>query len=233
MAEVDRGTAEPSPGRSRRGLSRGEPSADPTVSHEHASRDDGARSESAPVLMNCTEVVSHFSDYLDGTASEADVAEIDRHLGECTTCVRYHNVLVHGTAVLRTLPEPELREDFVPRLRHRLYHVDDERTLHAHASSGAPAMTVLGIALLLTAVAWSPLLVSRAPVVQLAPIVVDRAPERAPFRPASSPPGMFSTKSDPDLADGLWDGTLLYEYTPLSQRYRGRARVRRVVQTDR
>jgi anti-sigma factor RsiW len=183
--------------------------------------------------MNCTEVVSRFSEYLDGTAAETDVDAIDRHLSECGHCVRYHNVLVHGTAVLRQLPEPELREDFGPRLRHRLYHADDERTLHAHASSGAPAMTVLGIAVLLTAVAWSPLLVSRAPVVQLPPIVVNRAPQRAPFRPAASPPGMFSTKSDSDLGDDLWDGTLLYEYTPLSQRYGGRARVRRVVQSDR
>ena len=183
--------------------------------------------------MNCTEVVARFSEYLDGTASETDVAAIDRHLSECNRCVRYRNVLVHGTKVLRTLPEPEMQEDFVPRLRHRLYHVDDERTLRVHASSGAPAMTVLGIALLLTAAAWSPLLVSRAPVVQLPPIVVDRAPTRSPFRPASSPPGMFSTKGDTDLDAGLWDGTLLYEYTPLSQRYGERARVRRVSQTDR
>jgi anti-sigma factor RsiW len=183
--------------------------------------------------MNCTEVVDRFSDYLDGTASEADVSAIEGHLAECGTCVRYHNVLVHGTQLLRKLPEPEFREDFEPRLRHRLYHVDDERLIRDHAASGASAFTVLGIAILLTAVAWSPTLLSRAPVVQLAPIVVDRAPTRSPFVPASSPPGMFSTKRQPDIDDPLWEGQLLYDFTPLRQRYQPRAQLRRVGQIDR
>ena len=183
--------------------------------------------------MNCTDVVDRFSEYLDGTASEVDVAAIERHLETCDQCARYHAVLVNGAELLRKLPEPELRADFEPRLRHRLYHVDDERLLRDHAASGASAVTVLGIALLLTTVAWSPTLLSRLPVVQLAPIVVDRAPTRSPFRPASSPPGMFSTKAEPDIDDPLWAGQLLYDYTPLSQRYEQRARVRRVSQIDR
>jgi anti-sigma factor RsiW len=183
--------------------------------------------------MNCTEVVARFSEYLDGTASKPDVSAIERHLNECGNCARYHNVMVHGAALLRDLPEPELPEDFEPRLQHRLYHVDDERTLRAHAASGTPAMTVLGIALLLTAIAWSPTIFSGLPVVQLPPIVVDRAPERTPFRPASTVPGTFSTKTEPDLDDPLWVGQLLYDYSPLSQRYDQRARVRRVSRTDR
>ena len=70
--------------------------------------------------MNCSEVVARFSEYLDGTVSEADRAAIDRHLGDCEACVRYRDVLVHGAALLRQLPAPELGEDFAPRLRHRL-----------------------------------------------------------------------------------------------------------------
>ena len=183
--------------------------------------------------MNCTEVVARFSEYLDGTVSESDVSAIETHLGECGNCVRYRNVLVNGADLLRDLPELELREDFEPRLKHRLYHVDDERTLRAHAASGTPAMTVLGIALLLTAIAWSPTIFAGAPVVQLPPIVVDRAPQRTPFQPASTVPGTFSTKAEPDLNDPLWAGQLLYDYTPLSQRYDQRARVRRVGRIDR
>lgn len=180
--------------------------------------------------MNCSQVVANFTSYLDGVASAEDTAAIERHLRECSECVRYENVLRHGAELLRSLPEPELREDFVPRLQHRLFHVDQERILREHGGSGAPALTVLAMAVLLAVVAWSPVLFTGAsPVVELEPIVVDRAPARAgPVRPvATTPPGAFSTKSDADLPEGLWANTMLYDYTPLSQRYEHRARARR------
>jgi anti-sigma factor RsiW len=150
--------------------------------------------------MNCSEVVAHFTDYLDGVVSDVEAGVIAWHLEECSACRRYANVLEHGARVLRSLPEPELPEDFTPRLQHRLFHVDDERTIGPHGASGAPALTVLGIAVLLTAVAWSPTLYPGAPVVELPAIVVDRAPDRSPVRPVSaSPPGTFSTKSEGEL----------------------------------
>ena len=77
--------------------------------------------------MNCTEVVQRFTDYMDGEVSPEESAAIEAHMSECRSCVRYHNVLVHGAKVLRGLPEPELESDFAPRLRNRLYNVDDER----------------------------------------------------------------------------------------------------------
>lgn len=83
--------------------------------------------------------------------------------------------------------------------------------------------------MLLTAVAWSPTLFNGAPMVELAPIVVDSAPRRGAIRPASAtPPGTFSSKGDQDLDQGLWENTLLYDYSPLSQRYEQRGRVRRL-----
>ena len=178
--------------------------------------------------MNCSDLVARFTDFLDGSASEEEVVAFEGHLEACESCVRYRAVLEQGSELLRSLPEPELREDFAPRLQHRIYHVDDERVIQDHAASGAPALTVLGIAVLLAAVAWSPTFFGGHPVVQLAPIVVDRAPTRSPFRPASTtPPGTFSTKTPADLAEGLWANTLLYDYSPLSQRYDQRARGRR------
>lgn len=184
--------------------------------------------------MNCSQVVAHFTDYLDGVASAEEDAAIERHLEGCPRCVRYENVLRHGAELLRTLPEPELREDFVPRLQHRLFHVDNDRAIREHGGSGAPAMTVLAIAVLLAAVAWSPVLFTGSPVVELEPIVVDRAPARSPVRPVSTtPPGTFSTKSEADLVEGLWANTLLYDYTPLSQRYERRARARRAFELGR
>lgn len=184
--------------------------------------------------MNCSQVVANFTDYLDGVASADEAAAVERHLERCPECIRYESVLKHGAELLRSLPEPELREDFVPRLQHRLFHVDSERAIREHGGSGAPAMTVLGIAVLLTVIAWSPMIFSGAPVVELEPIVVDRAPARSAVRPVSAtPPGTFSTKSDADLAEGLWANTLLYDYTPLSQRYEHRARARRALDLGR
>jgi anti-sigma factor RsiW len=184
--------------------------------------------------MNCSDVVGRFTDYLDGLASGTEAEAIERHLEGCPSCVRYKNVVVHGAELLRTLPEPELESDFGPRLRNRLHNVDDERVLLQHGASGTPAMTVLGIALVLTAVAWSPALFSGENDVELAPIVVNQEPVRSPARPVrSSPPGVFSTKSTTDLGEGLWANTLLYDYTPLSQRYEQRARGRRAGQLDR
>ena len=212
----------------------GEPSFAQTVSqqHTHGPRVPGT-SSAVSTLMNCSDIVACFTEYLDGSMPESEVAVIDEHLATCATCVRYRNVLEHGAELLRALPEPELREDFRPRLQHRLYHVDDERVLSAHATSGTPAMTVVGIALLLTAAAWAPTLQNGAPLVELDPIVVDRAP-RASLRPVSSSPlGTFSSKTPADLDDGLWENTLLYDYSPLSQRYGQRMRARRVGEPDR
>jgi anti-sigma factor RsiW len=185
--------------------------------------------------MNCSDLVVQLTDYLDGRASEAEGEAIETHLAACPSCVRYKNVVEHGPELLRSLPAPELREDFRPRLKHRLYHVDDERVLSAHAASGTPALTVVGIAILLTAVAWSPTLFSGAPMVELPPIVVDRAPARFPIQPANgTPPGTFSSKTDDaDLDEGLWANTLLYDYSPLSRRYDQRARGRRAGFFDR
>jgi anti-sigma factor RsiW len=179
--------------------------------------------------MNCSEFLVRFTDYLDGATAPEETGAFEAHVRECAACGRYRAVLEEGASVLRTLPQPSLREDFEPRLRHRLYHVDDERALNAH-QSGTPALTVLGIAILLTALAWAPVLRGGATEVVLEPIVIDRAPRRASsFLPVMlAPPGTASTRTPADIANGLWENTLLYDYSALSQRYDQRARVRRV-----
>lgn len=185
--------------------------------------------------MSCSDFIERFSDYLDGSAPAEEAVALEGHLEQCAHCRRYRNVVEHGATVLRSLPSPQLREDFEPRLWHRLYHVDDERVLTAH-QSGAPALTVLGIAILLTALAWAPVLRGGPPDVQLEPIVVDRAPRErtSPFRPVGlMPVGTFGTRTPAGIGVGLWDETLLYEYSALSQRYNQRARVLRVSEPDR
>ncbi len=214
----------------------GEPDGSRSVSPERGSRAVGVRARiGEPMRMNCSDVVTRFTDYLDGVSPPAEQIAIEEHLEHCPRCVRYRNVLIHGAELLRALPEPELQDDFEPRLEHRLYHVDEERVLTPHASSRTPAMTVLSIALLLTAVAWSPTLFMRAPTVELPVIVVDDPPARGAARPVSvMPAGVFTTTgSPPDLDDGLWANQLIYDYSPLSQRYERRSSVRRVGQFDR
>jgi anti-sigma factor RsiW len=183
--------------------------------------------------MNCSDFLSRFTDYRDGVLPEAEVEAVESHLRDCDTCGRYHDVLERGSDLLRALPEPELRADFVPRLRHRLYHVDDERALAAH-QSGAPALTVLGIAIILTALAWAPVLRGAGGDLVLEPIVVDRVPDRSHLRPALlAPPGTFSTSTPSEIPSELFENTLLYDYSALSQRYNQRARVRRVAEYGR
>jgi anti-sigma factor RsiW len=169
--------------------------------------------------MNCSEFVARFTDYRDGAAPPEDVEAMEKHLGGCESCRRYKTVVEHGAALLRSLPAPELREDFEPRLQHRLYHVQEERSLSEHATSRTPAFAVFGIAVLLTAVAWSPLLRASAPVVQLEPIVVDRAPTAPRIRLVSTQRRPLELRAAPALDEGLWADTRLYEYSPLSRRY--------------
>ena len=86
--------------------------------------------------------------------------------------------------------------------------------------SATPAVTVLGMAILLTAIAWSPIFGSGVPEVDLPAIVVSGPPmsellfepDALGVTPVSS--GLFS--------GGLWSDAenLLYEYSPMSERYR-------------
>ncbi len=178
--------------------------------------------------------MARFTDHLDGSVTPEEASAMERHLAECASCGRYRTVLERGSSLLRSLPQPQLREDFEPRLRHRIYHVDDERALSAH-QSGTPALTVLGIAILLTALAWAPLLRGGPRDVVLEPIVVDRSPrEASSFLPVIfAPPGTQSSSRPGNLEDGLWENTLLYDYSALSQRYDRRARLRRASDFDR
>jgi len=177
------------------------------------------------MAMNCSEFVARFSDFEDGSASSADRAAMEEHLATCASCRRYRAVVERGAAVLRSLPVPELRDDFVPRLHDRLYRVR-EVSVPVATASRTPAVAVLGVAILLTAMAWSPLLRGTPPVVELEPIVVDRAPAPPSPARAASAEGQRPLQlwREPSLDAGLWDDTRLYEYSALSRRYSPTAR---------
>ena len=184
--------------------------------------------------MNCPDIVACFTDYLDGVSEPSEQVAIEEHMQHCRDCTRYMNVLLNGAELLRSLPELELKDDFKPRLEHRLYHVDDERAIAVHAGSRTQVMTVLGIALLLTGVAWSPTLFVRPPAVELPAIVVDKPPLRGTVYPLRAMPigvrDRDRSESGSDLDESLWVDQLIYDYSPLSDRYERRQRVRRVGQ---
>jgi anti-sigma factor RsiW len=169
--------------------------------------------------MTCTEFVEGFSGYYDGTAPEAFIAEAEDHLSACSSCRRYRHVMARGAELLRSLPEPEVVEDFAPRLQHRLYHVDEEGSLRS-TSSGTTALAVIGMALLVGAAAWSPAFRASVPTVELEPIVVSNPPARASMGSFSPFPVRFG-QEPPVTNAGLWDdaSVLLFQHSRLYQRY--------------
>jgi hypothetical protein len=177
--------------------------------------------------MNCSDLIARFTDYLDGSAPVEEIRAMEAHLAVCESCRRYSAVLEHGSSLLKSLPVAELREDFGPRLQHRLYHVQ-ERSLSDHVSSGAPAFAVMGIAVLLAVVAWAPMLRDSPPVVELAPIVVDRAPPRLSSPPGRMISGPLGQRSQSGLDADLWDDARLYEYSSLARGQRRDGQPRQV-----
>jgi hypothetical protein len=189
--------------------------------------------------MTCSDFVAKLSEYLDGTAPEEDLREAETHLAGCPSCRRYREVVERGAELLRGLPEPEVPEDFHPRLQHRLYHVDAGSTLGGPVSSVTPGLTVVGVALVFAAVAWAPLLRAAAPEVDLPAIEVSRPPMALRYR--STPAYPFNAEQDRRVrpqssirpAD-LWDDApaLFSEYSILSHRHRGSSMERAGLEQD-
>ena len=157
-------------------------------------------------------------------------------MAACGKCARYQEVVSRSVALLHAMPRAELAESFRPRLQHRLFHLDDGGAVgRPGRGSATPAVTVLGMAILLTVIAWSPTIASGVPEVELPAIVVSGPPLLDPLvgplvDPLIDPDaaGLMPVSSGvPASSDlfpgGLWSDakSLLYEYSPMSERYRG------------
>jgi anti-sigma factor RsiW len=168
--------------------------------------------------MDCIEFLSRYSEYVDGVGG-AGAAAFERHLGSCPSCARYHRVVREGCGLLRQLPPVHASEDFLPRLRHKLFHLEDEL-------SRRPALTgstVMGAVLILgfVAAAWVPALLHRHEVV-LPPIVVEAPSRPEPARLVYTPlwvgvesSSLFRTPRRPSL-NGLRGGSVVDSATPPS-----------------
>ena len=149
-------------------------------------------------------------------------------MAACGKCARYQEVVSRSVALLHAMPRAELAESFRPRLQHRLFHLDDGGAVDRPGrGSATPAVTVLGMAILLTAIAWSPTIGSGVPEVELPAIVVSGPPLLDPLLDPDAAGLMPVSSGVPASSDlfpgGLWSDAknLLYEYSPMSERYRG------------
>lgn len=155
--------------------------------------------------MDCTELLDTFSDYRDRRLDPAERARVERHLDRCPSCRRYRRVIDQGVRTLRELPGPPVPDDFRPRLRHRIFHLEDGDALGRDATaSGVSGTATVAMALLLALAAWGPVLQDRTAEVSLAPVVVDEPPAARGGLPASA---FFGREGPPEPRLGTRAGS--------------------------
>ena len=142
-------------------------------------------------MMDCDTFLDGYSDYRDGLLAAAEHAAFDDHLAGCASCARYDRVVAGGVQVLRGLPEPQVSEDFMERLQHRLWHEQDDmaaaRARRARQAPRRAAAVAMAAAASIAAVALVPGVYSRlAPTVTMLPSVPATTPAaEAPYRLAA------------------------------------------------
>ncbi len=181
--------------------------------------------------MDCSEFLARFSDFYDEPSGSEIRSRAERHMESCPACSRYFQVVERGVDMLRGMPGAEVPATFGRRLEHRIHHILDEQTRQRGGNGSAiPVATMVGIAILLTVVAWVPRVGESTPEVELPPIVISDPPADAvPVRLAPSPFLSGQPGSVLRVDNVLWDdpNSLLYEYSPLSSRYRTNRVLRR------
>jgi len=170
--------------------------------------------------MRCPEFISRYSEYHDGRLNSKLAADFEAHAESCGRCSRYDAVVEKSTDLLRDLPElqpsPRFRESLVRKI-----YVDGELEKLWMGSRGSAVTTgaVLALAVLLTALAWSPAFRPGA-----APSEASGGVELDSQGVRTTPVGTFSSSIivDPDPDQGLWQSPndLLHSYSSLSNRTR-------------
>jgi hypothetical protein len=133
-------------------------------------------------MVDCSDFLERYSSYRDGDLDEEDRGGFEAHMRVCASCARYDRVIREGVRLYLDVPELTPSEDFLPRLQHRLYHVDEEMHGPGRTGSGASALLTLGIAVLIATAAWVPALRPKPALLQLPPIAA-----RAPLPPEPLP----------------------------------------------
>ncbi|MEN8145069.1 MAG: zf-HC2 domain-containing protein [Gemmatimonadota bacterium] len=129
--------------------------------------------------MNCEAFLDLYTEYRDGLLDELRLAKAERHLATCESCTRYDSVFCRGIELLHTIPSAESAEDFMPRLRHRLYNVDDGIYRASRRQLGGSA-ALIGVASVgLLSLLWLPFATRTSVEFQLQAVAAERVDESA------------------------------------------------------
>lgn len=142
--------------------------------------------------MSCDQFIERYTDFRDDLLDAGTRAEIERHLGECPCCARYHRVMQKGLELLSDIPPAESSDDFMPRLRHRLYNVDCG-VAEGRRSFGGSAALVGVAAVGLLALFWLPFAASVPLEMELAAVSVQPPPPGSDDLPSLFRRGPFVT----------------------------------------
>ena len=141
--------------------------------------------------MHCEGFLARYSEYRDGLLRPEEKAEFETHVRECTCCARYHRVMEEGLHLLSRIPAAESSEDFMPRLRHRLYGVDAGIVQPLGGRLGGSAALIGVAAVGLLALFWLPFASTVPMELELPPVAVQGPPPGAAGVPALFRQGPF------------------------------------------
>jgi hypothetical protein len=184
--------------------------------------------------MRCSEFIDRFSEYFDRVGDERFLEDAESHLASCPSCSRYLEVIERGRELIRSSPSVRVAGDFYPRLKHRLFHLDDKDSLsRGSAGSATTGVTILGMAVLLTLVAWAPLMRVRGREVEQGPTLTRHSTNgvsglRPPPVSFSSNGARFPEGFDRTSRDVWEPQLLLWEYSQLRESYAPAGGLRRV-----
>lgn len=162
-------------------------------------------------MVDCADFLAGYSDYRDGLLAAGDVAEYDGHAAVCSSCARYDRAVRQGGDLLRGLPELQPSEDFMPRLQHRVFHLEEEMRHPPRRVPRAGALMFVAAGIVAAATAF-PGLDSEPALPELPPIAA-RAPQPAAEVPVLFRRGPLLTPPAPAAAHPPAAGSLLFQYT--------------------
>jgi hypothetical protein len=137
-------------------------------------------------MLECSRFLEGYSAFRDGELEKWESEVYEAHLRSCPSCARYDRIIDRGVQLYRENCELAPSDDFLPRLQHRLYHVDEELRGAGRSGSGASAALTLGISAIIAAMAWVPALRTEPAVLELPPVAA-----RAPVAPLAEPGLLF------------------------------------------
>lgn len=152
---------------------------------------------------DCDRFIRQYSDYRDGILSAEQESEFREHVTECPCCARYDRVLRTGTELLASLPTEHPDDDFMPRLQHKLYNVD-EGLIADSSNRFAGAAALVGVASVgLLALFWLPFAAIVPVEMQLDPVAA-----HAPPPGENDVPNLFRPGPHVDVASRSGTGVL-------------------------